>query len=313
MKVMKTPGVEGRLRSGRGSRAMVVCGLIAGCILAGFLPDCAPVRAQQEITIIQGKKKVWPAPSDQQCFWHEPKTQLSLDQVTALFKRSHMACLVPDFYNAVLLANYVELKLDRKKPQKDELRFHTIWYQKNGDGDGKTTYKIKLAPVTRLELWYVPDVAEMLPQNQDLHWCVKMYAGSAYVFCFDGENPARDFMDATASILALTGRSLNIPRYGMYVDNLTPEQAEDLGQTSVENVLVISVAIDGPAHKAGIRALDVIQQVNGIPMRNASQFLALDVPAGSKFSVVLLRRAEVPGKEPKQYTWERKTLELVAR
>jgi len=29
--------------------------------------------------------------------------------------------------------------------------------------------------------------------------------------------------------------------------------------------------------------------------------------------VVLLRRAEIPGKEPKQYTWETKTLELIAR
>lgn len=292
---------------------MLLLGLIAGCCLAGLVADASPALAQQEITIIPGKKKVWPAPSDQQRFWHEPKTQLTLEQFTALFKRSHPACLIPENYNAVLLANTVEVKLDRKKPKKDELRFHTIWYQKNGDGEGKTTYKLKLEPITRLELWYVPNVGTMLPRNRTLHWCVKMFAGSVYVFCFDAESAARDFMDATASILAATGRKLTMPSYGIYVDNLTPEQAEDLGQTSVEYVLVTSVAIDGPADKAGIRALDVIQQINGIPIRNASQFSALDTPPGSKFPVVLLRRAEIPGKEPKQYTWETKKLELVAR
>jgi C-terminal processing protease CtpA/Prc len=165
--------------------------------------------------------------------------------------------------------------------------------------------------MTRLELWYVPNVENILPRNRDLHWCVKMYAGSAHVFCFDGENPARDFMDATAFVLAVTGRQLEIPRYGIYVENLTPEQAEDLGQTSVENLLVTNGAIDGPAHKAGIRALDVIRQVNGIAMRNASHISALDIPSGSKYSVDLLRRAEVPGKEPRQYTWEPKTLEMI--
>ncbi|NLI46490.1 MAG: PDZ domain-containing protein [Acidobacteria bacterium] len=291
---------------------MLLLGLIAGCCLAGLVVDASPALAQQELTIIQGKKKVWPAPSDQQWFWHEPNAQLPPDQVVALFKRSHPACLTPENYNAVLLANTVEVKLDRKKPKKDELRFHTIWYQKNGDGEGKTTYKLKLEPITRLELWYVPDVDEMLPRNRTLHWCVKVYAGSVYVFCFDAESAARDFMDAMASVLAATGRKLTIPSYGLYVTNLTAEQAEDLGQTRVEYILVTSVAIDGPADKAGIRALDIIQQINGIPMRNMSQFEALNNPPGSKFPVVLLRRAEIPGQDPKQYTWEQKTLELVA-
>lgn len=313
MKRRQAEGRTGRIRAGWRRLLLAAGGLIAGCCLAGLVADASPAVAQQELTIIQGKKKVWPAPSDQQRFWHEPNTQLPLDQAATLFKRSHPACLTPENYNAVLLANTVEVKLDRKKPKKDELRFQTIWYQKNGDGEGKTTYKLKLEPITRLDLWYVPNVETMLPRNRTFHWCVKMFAGSVYVFCFDAESAARDFMDATASVLAATGRKLTMPSYGIYVDNLTPEQAEDLGQTSVEYVLVTSVAIDGPADKAGIRALDVIQQINGIPIRNASQFSALDTPSGSKFPVVLLRRAEIPGKEPKQYTWETKTLELIAR
>jgi hypothetical protein len=125
---------------------MVICGLIAGCVLAGLLPDRAPVRAQQELTIIQGKKKVWPAPSDQQWFWHEPKTQLPPDQVAALFKRSHPACLTPEKYNAVLLANSVEAKLDPKKPKKDELRFQTVWYQKMATGRGRPPTKSSWNP-----------------------------------------------------------------------------------------------------------------------------------------------------------------------
>lgn len=61
-------------------------------------------------------------------------------------------------------------------------------------------------------------------------------------------------------------------RYGFTVQDLTPELAEQLKLPKAEGVLVSSVEVGGPAAKAGIRAGDVIVEVNRQKVKDLNEF-----------------------------------------
>jgi serine protease Do len=58
-------------------------------------------------------------------------------------------------------------------------------------------------------------------------------------------------------------------KLGMTVQSLTPQQARDFDVQPDEGVLVTNVQVGGVADEAGLRARDVILQVNKMPVRNA--------------------------------------------
>ncbi len=78
---------------------------------------------------------------------------------------------------------------------------------------------------------------------------------------------------------------------GVYVTDLTPEKAKQLRTPGEYGVLVMEVAEESPAAKAGIRENDVIIEFNGIRVEGEVQFgrLVRETPPGRTVPVKIVR------------------------
>jgi serine protease Do len=81
------------------------------------------------------------------------------------------------------------------------------------------------------------------------------------------------------------------PRYGLSVQELTPEVGQQLGMEGGKGVIVTQVEPGSPAEDAGLRRRDVILEVNQKPVANVKDFRrALD--GSDKGALLLVRRGE---------------------
>jgi Do/DeqQ family serine protease len=98
--------------------------------------------------------------------------------------------------------------------------------------------------------------------------------------------------DARRSAEGRDGESAS--RYGMTIEPITPELARELELGRDANGVVITgVDPSGAAASAGLREGDVIQQVNGRPVRTAEDVRsALNATTGDKPSVLLVGRGD---------------------
>ena len=78
--------------------------------------------------------------------------------------------------------------------------------------------------------------------------------------------------------------------FGMRVQDLGPELAEQLGVSGEKGVVVTEVENDSPAAEAGVRRGDVILEVNQAPVANVGAFRAA-MKAQEK-ALLLVRRGE---------------------
>jgi serine protease Do len=83
-----------------------------------------------------------------------------------------------------------------------------------------------------------------------------------------GEQPA----DLAAASEPATPPSEAADRFGLAVQDLTPDLRDQLRLTEGEGIVVSSVEEAGPAARAGIRPGDVIAEANREPVRTASDF-----------------------------------------
>ena len=84
------------------------------------------------------------------------------------------------------------------------------------------------------------------------------------------------------------------PRMGITVQDVTPTAVTERGLTVDEGALVISVAEDSPADRAGIEVNDVIVQVDGVPVTGTSQLVLMlltDYRVGDTIEVEVVRAA----------------------
>lgn len=84
------------------------------------------------------------------------------------------------------------------------------------------------------------------------------------------------------------------PRMGITVQDVNPTAVTERGLTVDEGALVISVAGDSPASRAGIEVDDVIVQVNGVPVTGTSQLVLMlltDYRVGDTIEVEIVRAA----------------------
>ena len=84
------------------------------------------------------------------------------------------------------------------------------------------------------------------------------------------------------------------PRMGITVQDVTPTAVTERGLTVDEGALVVSVAEDSPAQRAGIEVDDVIIQVNGVPVTGTSQLVLMlltDYRVGDTIAVEVARAA----------------------
>jgi serine protease Do len=81
------------------------------------------------------------------------------------------------------------------------------------------------------------------------------------------------------------------PRFGLSVQELSPEVAQQLGMEGAKGVIVTQVEPGSPADDAGIRRRDVILEVNQKPVASTKDFRsALD--GSDKGALLLVRRGE---------------------
>lgn len=66
--------------------------------------------------------------------------------------------------------------------------------------------------------------------------------------------------------------SVNVEKFGLHVQNITPELLESLDLDSKEGVLVSDVLFDSPASTAGIKRGDIITEVNREKVHNLTDF-----------------------------------------
>jgi hypothetical protein len=207
---------------------------------------------------------------------------------------------------------------------------------KNIIGPGKITMEFKEAksgPIPMSFDLHKPDMIYGLPNLEryfynnmlllyysydDNLWyvkCTQQNATNNYMmFQFANEGDARKFESILASSCKLAGFTLSLPKIGFIVDNLTPAQAEALGKTRLENVLVTLIAIDDPAGKT-IKVSDVITEVIGVWVKNASHFNALINAAtpGSIVKLTCLERIETSMNGQKKTEWKEKTIDQAVR
>ncbi len=84
------------------------------------------------------------------------------------------------------------------------------------------------------------------------------------------------------------------PRMGITVQDVTPIAVTERSLTVDEGALVISVADDSPAQRAGIEVNDVIVRVDGVPITGTSQLVLMlltDYRVGDTIEVEVVRAA----------------------
>ncbi len=105
--------------------------------------------------------------------------------------------------------------------------------------------------------------------------------------------PARTARFAAKQLIA-KGK-VEIGYLGVYLQNISMDQAEALGLETPRGVYVAKVEEGGPADKAGIRSGDVLLKYRGIEIRNAShlQWLVVTTEPGTTVELELLRKRKV--------------------
>ena len=69
----------------------------------------------------------------------------------------------------------------------------------------------------------------------------------------------------------IESRSADRPRLGIRGQELTDQLGETLGVPDKEGLLIMEVTTNSPAHRAGLRAGDVITSVNDHPVATVSE------------------------------------------
>jgi len=269
---------------------------------------------------------VWPGLSSTQWYWCEPQTNLTIEQIDAVFKEvAANNILLIDYRLPGINITIQNVKLEIGKPKKGKkedkgslksdqvtLIADTYWAEGSVMKIDSWATSLPLNAIQRMDLYYI--------SNANNKWCLSLDGGvgSNYLYQFyfkDDEDFARRFGNAVASILVQKGLILKLNKLGLSYADLTGAQAEALGKTRIDNVLVTLVAIDGPADKANIQPLDVITEVNGVKVRNKSHFSSLveGIASGTKVTLTCLRRTEVEDKGQKQFDWKPIAIEIIAR
>lgn len=294
--------------------------------IAGAL--CAWMTANAALAQV-AEQQVWPYAGSSLWHWVTPLTDLTPEQIEAVFKKTiteETAFLDSKFGASVFFARKMRTtkgkagkrKEYKERPEKaDDLRIEAEWQSGYlNQYRGQSYCFIALDSIRSLDLHFLPNPRELFPKAPPgRNWNVNILAGSRFSFFFALEDTARAFINAVASILKQRGMDITFSRFGLMWENVTPAQAADMGRPVGESVLVTMVARSGPAGRAGILPLDVILEVDGAKVKNFSHFsLLLDgIAPGSQAALLLLRRLKDPHDYPEPTAWNTLIVEMEAR
>jgi serine protease Do len=99
--------------------------------------------------------------------------------------------------------------------------------------------------------------------------------------------------NTVASVLENLKNNVKIPRpfIGVSMQDLQPEWLKELKLDSADGILIRSVLQNSPAHKAGLQPYDVITEINGSKVKNASEFQekVRSFKVGQKITLTVVR------------------------
>ncbi len=269
-------------------------------------------------------QSIWPTLNPTQWYWYEPEVNLTVEQVDTIFKNvvaTKISLFDSRYSNVVFSVENIQPSIEKPKETKKDytvepwksasIRVKTYCTSTTGNtaANGPYTILMPLDDIQKMFLYY-------LSNANNSQWLMRIAAAdSSKDFYFKDEDSARKFGSAVASVLTQKGFSLKFHKLGLSTADLTPAQAEALGKTRIDNVLVTLVAIDGPADKAGIQPLDVITDVNSVKVKNYSYFNSLieGIASGTKVTLTCLRRTEIVEKDQKQFVWKPTVIEVTAK
>jgi hypothetical protein len=295
---------------------------IALGLFAWLTANLAPAQVAEQ--------PVWPREGSDLWHWVIPRTDLSAEQVEAVFDKAvaeESVFLDSKFPASLFFAKKFRLtkgKAGKRKeygerPEKaDNIRIEAEW--RNGylnQYRGRSYCTIAMDAVRGIDLHYLANAAALFPKAPaGRNWNVNILAASRFSFFFALEDTARAFINAAASALRQRGLGITFSRFGLMWENVTPAQAADMGRDArAGGVLVTMVARAGPAEQAGIQPLDVILEVGGSKVKNFSHFSLLleGIAPRTRAALLLLRRRKDPNLYPEQNEWQPLTVEMEAR
>ena len=80
----------------------------------------------------------------------------------------------------------------------------------------------------------------------------------------------------------------NVKRFGLTVETLTKDLAEEFGLDKIDGVIVTDVARGSAAERKGLRPGDVITEVDGTPVTTPSEFLSAVKKSDPKKGVLII-------------------------
>jgi len=248
-------------------------------------------------------KNLWPSSLvSTQWYWFTPDFDYSVEKIESDLKLIKGPVLMNSSkaHNLVRGPGYLKIVYKKKIPKAIKLiepeKYHTIPSLKDFFDNNTLT----------LYYSYAAD-----------RWFVRLAkpAGDYFDFLFSNEEDSRIFGNVLASSCKLAGLTLHTPKMDFAVGNLTPAQAEAMDKTQLENVLVTMLAAGGSSEKSGIKVSDVITEVDGVWVRNASHFNSLigEAAPGSTIKLTCLERVETTVDGHTATEWKPKTVELLVR
>lgn len=88
----------------------------------------------------------------------------------------------------------------------------------------------------------------------------------------EGKREEKSLVVARLGEGATGGGAVSQEKFGMTLKDFTKEQASQMGLKDIAGVVVSDVKPGGAAEEAGITAGDIVREINGIPVKNTSDF-----------------------------------------
>ncbi len=247
------------------------------CILMVFLVGCATTSQ------VTTPPPVWPSPSGIEWYYYTPQKMASVEEAIGTIKN-----LEGDFveYNAGL--NFSSLEVDpyglRAKWEWTETTewqeyvpstggFFVGWtyvptyggsYQtRTSTEQKKDMFIIPFNELLNLETYYLPTL------NRQFKWAlgVALEGNKGVSIRARDKKCVYQLADALATLAMARGRDLKKEAIGVNVAPLTSKQSTLLGLLPGVGLLVLNVAIGGPAEKGGILFGDVIVEIDHVSIQ----------------------------------------------
>ncbi len=104
---------------------------------------------------------------------------------------------------------------------------------------------------------------------------------------------ALDLINAIYTLASRAGADIKMPRTGLSIFPITPQQKATIGVENLTGIVVSSIFIDSPAERCGLQINDIITKVNGQPLKTVVEFINITANnKQKKVKITVLRKSD---------------------